>query len=47
MMKNETWCIKLSDSKICPSCNSNSVVKNSFTANEKQQFFVNSVKIYL
>ena len=44
-MKNETSCIKLSDSKICPNCNSNNVVKNGFTANKKQQFICKSCKI--
>jgi len=44
MMKNDTSCIKLSDSKICPSCSSNSVVKNGFTANKKQQFICKSCK---
>ncbi|MQP52684.1 MULTISPECIES: IS1 family transposase [unclassified Flavobacterium] len=38
MIKNEASCVKLSDSKICPSCGSNNVIKNGFTANKKQQF---------
>lgn len=38
MKKNETSCIKFSDKKICPSCNSNHVIQNGFTANRKQQF---------
>ena len=44
MLKNEISCIKLSDSKICPSCNSNNIVKNGFTANKKQQFICKSCK---
>ncbi len=43
-MKNETSCIRFSDVKICPSCNSNSVVKNGFIANKKQQFICKSCK---
>lgn len=44
MVKNETTCIKLSDNKICPSCSSNHVIKNGFTANRKQQFICKSCK---
>lgn len=38
MNKNKTLFVKFSDSKICPSCGSNNVVKNGFTTNKKQQF---------
>lgn len=44
MIKNETSCIRFSDSKICPNCKSNNVVKNGFTANKKQQFICKSCK---
>lgn len=44
MVKNETSCIRFSDRKICPSCGSNHVIKNGFTANKKQQFICKSCK---
>jgi insertion element IS1 protein InsB len=37
-------CIKVSDTKICPYCKSNSLVKNGFTTNRKQQFLCKSCK---
>lgn len=44
MIKNKTSCIRFSDSKICPSCSSNHIIKNGFTANRKQQFICKSCK---
>ena len=44
MIKNETSCIRFSDNKICPSCSSNYVIKNGFTANKKQQYICKSCK---
>ncbi len=32
-------CIKISDTKICPHCNATTLIKNGFTANQKQQFY--------
>lgn len=37
-------CIKVSDTKTCPYCKCNSLVKNGFTSNRKQQFFCKSCK---
>ena len=44
MIKNETSCVRFSDNKICPSCSSNHVIKNGFTANKKQQYICKSCK---
>lgn len=44
MIKNETSCIRFSDSKFCPSCESNDIIKNGFTINKKQQFICKSCK---
>ena len=44
MIKNETSCIRFSDNKICPSCSSNYVIKNGFTANKNQQYICKSCK---
>ena len=44
MVKNETLCIKVSDTGICPKCKSKEIIKNGFTKNKKQQFVCNSCK---
>lgn len=44
MSKNETTCIRISDSKICPNCKSKNSIKNGFTANKKQQYVCKSCK---
>ncbi|WP_333809272.1 IS1 family transposase [Flavobacterium sp.] len=44
MIKNEISCIRFSDRKICPSCSSNHVIKNGYTANRKQQFICKTCK---
>ena len=46
MIKNETSCIRFSDSKFCPSCESNDIIKNGFTINKKQQFICKSCPRY-
>ncbi len=35
----QSSCIKVSDTKICPHCNASTLIKNGFTANQKQQFY--------
>ena len=44
MVVNDTSCIKVSDTKICPSCKSHNIIKNGFTSNRKQQYFCKSCK---
>ena len=44
MIKNETSCIRVSDTGICPKCKSKHIIKNGFTKNKKQQFVCNSCK---
>ena len=39
MVKKSTSCIRISDSLICPHCNTKNLVKNGFTKNKKQQFY--------
>jgi len=39
MVKNATSCIRISDTGICPHCNTKNLVKNGFTKNKKQQFY--------
>ena len=39
MIKNDTSCIKISDTGICPNCKSKNLVKNGFTKNKKQQYY--------
>ena len=36
MIKNETSCIRVSDTGICPKCKSKEIIKNGFTKNKKQ-----------
>ena len=38
-MKNDTTCIRVSDTGICPNCKSKQIIKNGFTKNRKQQFY--------
>lgn len=42
MIKNEISCIKVSDTGICPKCNSKDIIKNGYTKNKKQQYFCKS-----
>jgi insertion element IS1 protein InsB len=42
MIKNETLCIKVSDTGICPKCKSKDIIKNGFTKNKKQQYICKS-----
>ena len=42
MVKNETLCIKVSDTGICPKCKSKDIIKNGFTKNKKQQYICKS-----
>lgn len=44
MVLSHHSCIKVSDTKTCPYCNSDFLVKNGFTSNRKQQFFCKSCK---
>ena len=44
MVVNDTSCIKVSDTKICPCCKSHNIIKNGFTSNRKQQYFCKSCK---
>jgi IS1 family transposase/transposase-like protein len=44
MERIDTSCNRFSDSKICPCCSSNQVIKNGFTGNNKQQFICKSCK---
>ena len=39
MIKNDTTCFKVSDTQICPNCNSKNLIKNGYTKNKKQQFY--------
>lgn len=41
-MKTETKCSRVSDTKICPHCNSNQIIKNGKTKTGKQQFLCKS-----
>ncbi|MFY7740821.1 MAG: transposase-like zinc-binding domain-containing protein [Flavobacterium sp.] len=36
MINNDTSCIKVSDTGICPKCKSKEIIKNGFTKNSKQ-----------
>ena len=38
MINNDTSCIKVSDTGICPKCKSKEIIKNGFTKNRKQQY---------
>ena len=38
MIINDTLCIKVSDTQICPKCKSKVIIKNGFTKNRKQQY---------
>lgn len=42
MLKNSTSCSKVSDTGVCPNCQSKSIIKNGFTKNRKQQYYCNS-----
>jgi len=39
MAFHQSSCIKISDTKICPHCTAPTLIKNGFTANQKQQFY--------
>ncbi len=38
MINNDTSCIKVSDTQICPKCKSKVIIKIGFTKNRKQQY---------
>ena len=42
MVKKTTMCIRISDTGICPYCNTKNLIKNGFTKNKKQQFYCKS-----
>jgi transposase-like protein len=39
MAFHHSLCIKISDTKIYPHCTAPTLIKNDFTANQKQQFY--------
>lgn len=39
MSFHQSSCIIYSDTKICPHCNAGTLIKNGFTAKQKQQFY--------
>ena len=39
MIRNQTKCIKVSDTTICPYCQEQKIIKNGKTKNQKQQYY--------